>query len=210
MAIGISAGAGYVVAALLGAKWQAAQPLIYVLAFMCLFSPFSWVCSSALMARGFVRSNFLANLLASSIKVSILSAVVMTTGTIMHMALASVAIIVLEAALYVCFLGKNGFVNFRAVCGAWVRIVAAGALALIAAGYTGLAWQPVQAATLPALLSGALLAVVVVGVFVLADLAAWQSMRRPEGPESRLIGIARGFVIPLLPRFQRRWRGGQV
>ncbi len=209
MAIGISAGAGYVVDALLGAKWQAAQPLIYVLAFLCLFSPFSWIGSSALMARGFVRSNFVANLAASAMKVVILTAVVATTGTIMHMAVASVVIIVLEAGIFVGVLAHSGFVNFRAVRAAWLRIIAAGAAALVAAGYTGLAWQPVQSATLPALLSGAALGMVVISVFAAADYAAWYVMGQPEGPETRLVGIARGVVSPLSGRLRGSWRGRQ-
>ena len=56
LAIGISAGAGYVVAALLGTQWQAAQPLIAILALLSLFSPFTWVSSTAMTASGFVRT----------------------------------------------------------------------------------------------------------------------------------------------------------
>ena len=71
MAIAISAGAGYLVAAMLGAKWHAAQPLISVMAFLCLFSPFAWVSGSALMARGFVRINFVAKSVAAATKIII-------------------------------------------------------------------------------------------------------------------------------------------
>ena len=194
MAIGISAGAGYVVAALLGAKWQAAQPLIYTLGFICIFSPFPWVCTSALMAKGFVRSNFLANLMSSTTKVTVLVLVTMLTGTLAHIALAEVVVMALEAAIFAALLSRSGFVGARDIAGPILRILLASAAAIIAAWSTGLAWHPIQMTTLPALSHGALLAAVVMSVFAAVDLGCWFAVGKPEGPEARLIGVGSGFA----------------
>ena len=197
MAIGISAGAGYVVAAMLGAKWQAAQPLIYILAFICIFSPFPWVCTSALMAKGFVRSNFIANIIASTMKVTILTLVTTLTGTLAHIALAGVLVMGLEAAIFVTTLARSGLVGFNRVTGPLLRIVIASVAALAAARSTGLAWQPVHMATAPALFYGAILGALVVFVFAAVDLGCWFGVGKPDGPESRLIDVAAGFLKPL-------------
>ncbi len=197
MAIGISAGAGYVVAAMLGAKWQAAQPLIYVLAFISVFSPFPWVCTSAMMAKGFVRSNFVANVIASSTKVTILTLVTALSGTLAHIAFAAVAVMGLEATIFVAALSRSGFVGFHKVAGPLLRIVVASVAALAVARVTGLAWQPIQMATAPALFYGSILGALIAGVFVAVDLGCWFAAGRPDGPESRLIDVGAGFLRPL-------------
>ena len=200
MAIGISAGAGYVVAAMLGAKWQAAQPLIYILAFICIFSPFPWVCTSALMAKGFVRSNFIANIIASSMKVTILTLVTALAGTLVHIAIAGVVVMGLEATIFVIMLARSGIVGINKVTGP-LLLSRSRVSPLAAARFTGLAWQPVHVATVPALFYGAILGALVLGVFGAADLGCWFLAGKPDGPESRLIDVSAGFLRPLAKRF---------
>ena len=73
--IGISACSGYLVIALLGPQWQAAQPVIAVMAWLCMVSPFSFVCASLLSAQGLVWRVFVSNGIAAILKVAVLLAV---------------------------------------------------------------------------------------------------------------------------------------
>lgn len=200
MAIGISAGAGYVVAALLGSKWQSAQPLIYSLAFLCVFSPFPWIISSALLARGFVRSNFTANIVSSIMKVTILTATVAVAKTMGQIAVASVGIMGLEAAIFVTVLMRAGSPGFRGLSGTLLRIAVASAASLLAASASGLAWNTVSMAAGSALLIGGLLGFSILLVFTFVEAGCWFLAGRPAGPEDRLLSIATGLASPIWKR----------
>lgn len=200
LAIGISAAAGYVVAAVLGTKWQAAQALIYVLAFLCVFSPFAWVSSTALRARGFVRSNFVARSVAAVAKVSILTATMAFIPTLPHIAVAGVVSGALESGIFVIALARVGHVGFGKIRGTLLRVALASLAALLAAHFTGLAWQPVQLATGPALLWGSLLGGSVVLVFAAVVGGLWLLADRPQAPEARLCNVGKSILGPLLSR----------
>ncbi|MGD0103262.1 MAG: oligosaccharide flippase family protein [Rhodopila sp.] len=192
--IGISAGAGYVVAAMLGTKWYEAQPLISILAFLCVFSPFPWVSSSALIARGLVRHNFAANAIASVMKVSILTATVTLSGTMVHIAIAAVGVMGLEAVIFVGALAHAGFVAFSKIWSPLLRILIASATAILAADLTGLAWKPAQVTSGPAVVWGGLLGCLVALVFGVVAVGCWIIAGKPAGPESRLINLGKDFL----------------
>ena len=67
LTIAVSATAGQIVAVLLSPKWYAAGSLISIFAWLCVFSPFSWVSSTVLMAHGAVRRNFVAIAVAADL-----------------------------------------------------------------------------------------------------------------------------------------------
>jgi lipopolysaccharide exporter len=206
MAIGISAGAGYVVAILLGPEWAAAQPLVGLLAFLGLFSPFTWVSSMAMTACGFVRHNFGANAVASAMKVSILTVTAAVSGDMFPLAIASLVIMGLEAGIFVTALAASGHVHFHRLCGPMLRIAIGVGAALLAASGTGLAWRAVPLAPGAALARGCLLGIAVVLAYGAAVYVGWTIAGKPEGPETRLLAIGRDIFKPLLDQFRARAR----
>ena len=134
-------------------------------------------------------------------KISILTAAAALGGEMIHIAIASLVIIALEAAIFITALTRAGVVDVHKVRGTLLRIAIACASALLAAGMTGLAWKPVPMAAVPALGWGGLLGGVVVLVFGITQFACWTIAGKPDGPEARLLGIFKEILRPMLARF---------
>jgi O-antigen/teichoic acid export membrane protein len=201
--IAISASAAYVVSALLGDKWAAAEPLIAILAWQCLFSPFSYICSRLLIARNLVRLNFWGTALAASIKLAATMAAVTMTHDLNVLALVITIVVAAEATIYVVMLRRAGETGWRANLGGLLRIVLAGAFAIGVLLLTGLGWQTASHPPLVALLLAARVGLVALACFAAADLALWQLARRPDGPERQLLDILGRFIRLRRPRVRQ-------
>jgi O-antigen/teichoic acid export membrane protein len=196
LTIAISATSGYVVAALLGPKWQTAQPLIAILAWQCLFSPFSYVCTTLLVARGMVRLNFLGNVAAAAIRLLAILIVVSLTHRLDHIVLVITFIVAAEALIYIAMLRRAGDTGFRQIRGGLLRIALASAATVATGAVSGLGWQTVTMSALPALLHGVPIGCAVLAFFAVVDLLLWLLAGRPAGPETHLLDLV-GQIVSL-------------
>ena len=199
LTLGVSATSGYLVMILLGAKWIAAQPLIATFAWLCIFSPFSWVCTTVLMARGFVRQNFYAVTMAAVLKAAVIY-VASLTGRMDVVALAAVVVVAIESLLFLTQLRRCGDAQWRASAGALLRIALATGLTVALLYASGLAWTPVSLPNGPALLQGMAVGISAVLAFGVVQSGLWWLANRPNGPETRLIELAQGFTGRLRSR----------
>lgn len=183
--LAISAAAGPVVAVLLGAKWAAAGPVVAVLTWICLFSPFSFVASSAMVANGYVRQNFWANVLVSVLKLAALVAAVSLTADLRTIAAVAVAVVAAEGVVYVAFLATAARLPVRPLLAALARAALALATAAAAVAGSGLGWTGGTGAVWSDLLRGVELGALSTLTFFAALLILWIALGRPEGPESR-------------------------
>lgn len=196
----ISCASGYVVAALLGPKWVEAQPLIAILAWLCLFSPFSYVCSAVLVANGYVRRNFLGNVVVSAVKLAVLLIAVSLTSRLQIIAAATAACVAIESTLFLLLLRGTGEVRLLDTAGALVRAILGGGAAAFVLRQAGLAWQPVSMPSLTALLYCVAIGIIALLVFWPVDLLLWLVSGRPAGPEALLVTFMRRQAGALLAR----------
>jgi lipopolysaccharide exporter len=199
LAIGVSATSGYIVLALLGPKWAAAQPLISTFAWLCAFSPFSYICSSVLMARGEVRRNFFALLAAALVKIVVVYAA-SRTGNLQVAAIAAVATVGVESLMFVLQLRGSGNARVRESLSGYLRIMLAGAVTVALLRLSGLGWAHVSMPAWMALLQGGLLGCAIIALFSVIQLALWRLAGLPAGPETRIIGVAQPMLARLRPR----------
>jgi lipopolysaccharide exporter len=185
----ISCASGYVVAALLGPKWAEAQPLIAILAWQCVFSPFSNVCSVALVAHGRVRLNFIGNVIASAVKLAALLVVVSLTSRLTVIAAVTAACVAAESAIFLLLLTRVGDLRLRRVAAGVCRIALATGVTLIAVQQSGFAWQRIDMPVLPALVGGGLIGCAVAGIYAAALCGIWFMSGRPDGPELDMMKI---------------------
>jgi O-antigen/teichoic acid export membrane protein len=197
LAVGFSATSGYIVAALLGPQWEAARPLIAIFAWLCAFSPFSFVCNSVLVARGLVRRNFFAVAISAAIKVVVV-VLVARTGDLELIAMSSVACVGVESIAFILQLRGGGNARLREAAGGYVRIMLSAAVTLVLTRASGLGWQPVSLPAGAALVVGGAFGLAIIGVFATIQLVLWRLMGQPEGAESRLLGMGRGALARLL------------
>ena len=179
----ISCASGYVVAALLGPKWMEAQGLAAILAWQCLFSPFSHVCSVALVAHGQVRLNFIGNVIASAIKLGALLITVALTSDLRVIAAVTAVCVAAESAVFLLLLTRVGDLRLRRVAGGVLRIALATGVTLVALRQSGFAWQPVTLPVIPALLEGGLIGGAVAAIYAATLAIVWFLSGRPVGPE---------------------------
>jgi lipopolysaccharide exporter len=195
LTIGVSATSGYLVAILLGPKWVAAQPLIATFAWLCVFAPFSWVCTTVLTARGLVRQNFYAVAAAALVKAGVIYAASLTHRLDL-VAVAAVACVALESLLFTLQLRRCGGARWRDSAGGFLRIGLAAGLTVVALWCSGYGWQSVSVAGGPALVQGALTGLAAALGYVALQFGLWWVAGRPSGPETRLLGLAKGFNLP--------------
>lgn len=203
--ITISCASGDVVSVMLGPKWAAAQPLIAILAWQGLFSPFSWVCSVAMVANAKLRVNFVGQVIVSTVKLATLVVAVSLTSRLDIIAAATAACVVIESGVYVLLLKTAAEVHLREIAGSVLRTVLATGMTVLVLAELGLGWKAVAGSPLPALLHGLGIGVVTVLVYALADLAMWRIAGQPKGAETRLLAIA-GEQFRYLPSRLLRWR----
>jgi O-antigen/teichoic acid export membrane protein len=199
LSVAVSAGSGFLVAALLGATWQAAQPVVAVLAWLCLVAPYSFVGTTVLSAKGLVRRVFASVAVAAALKVAALL-LVRRTGDLELIALASVVVVGVEAAIFVWQVraaGGGGGVRHAAT--AMLRTSAAAAAAAgVLYGVVPGTWQVVALHRAPALAAAAATGLLSVVVFAAAQWTLWAAAGRPAGPETLLVDSLR-----TMPLFQR-------
>ncbi len=203
LTITISCASGYVVAALLGPKWVAANMLVAILAWLCVFSPLSYVCGAVLVANNYVRRNFFARALMSVIKLVVLLSAVAVTDSLTAIAAAITLCVALESTAYMLLLRGLGGVRLRSMVGPVTRMLLATSLVVLFLHQAGMAWQDVAMPSLPALFHGALIGLVVTVLYSVLILAFWQLAGRPAGPEARLLELVDRYTRPLVLRFSR-------
>lgn len=186
--IGVSACSGYLVTSLLGTKWEAAQPLIAILAWVCMFSPFAYVSGSVLSAQGQVSRVFASHALAAVLKIAILLAV-RNTKDLEFIVLASMMTVVAETAIFIWQLRAAGSHEMRALAMAMARALAStGVTALIISQVPG-AWEHVAMDRWLALIAGGVLGGITFTVFFACHVSLWFAVGRPSGPEARLASV---------------------
>ncbi len=190
LTVGVSATSGYVVVALLGPNWDAARPLIAIFVWLCVLSPFSWVCMTVLKATGAVRQHFMAISGAAAFKALVLYGVIQTGGSLEMAAVAGVVCTAVECGLFLLQLRSRGDTRWRESLGGLLRIATAGAFAAGVLLASGLGWQPVSMTPVPALLVGGSIGLAAIALFAAAQLGLWWVAGRPEGPEQRIWGLA--------------------
>lgn len=196
----ISAGAGDIIAVLLGSKRLAATPLVALAAWRVLFHPFHKVCSAALVARGRVRSKFYVDALAAALRVALVTAAVFTTS-LSAVVVATLGALAGGAIAYIIALRSELAGAWGRFVGGLARIAAATIVAGVALERVGLGWRAAANAasgsyTLHglALLHLGIEATVVAGIYALVLLVLWRAFGRPEGPESTAISLLRAVV----------------
>jgi O-antigen/teichoic acid export membrane protein len=197
--ITISCGSGYVVATLLGPKWAEAQGLIAILAWQGTFSPFSYVVSVTLVANGLVRRNFIANVVASTIKLAALVTAVSLTRRLDIVAAVTAGCVACESSVFLLLLKGTGEFRVRDLAGGFLRAALATGITVLVLYRCGLAWNSVAMPSLPAFAHGLLIGVVTLLLYTTSLLAAWFAAGRPTGPERRLIDA-------VVPRLLLVWR----
>jgi len=94
-----------------------------------------------------------------------------------------------ESFVFIGLLRGTGHVPLRAMLGGLVRGLAAGAITIGVLAATRLGWRPVSMAPLPALFTGAGIGLLGIAVFLLAMSVLWLVCGRPEGAETRIVGL---------------------
>jgi len=193
LTIGFSATSGYIVAGLLGPKWEAARPMIATFSWLCCMAPISYVCSTVLNAQGQVRRNFLAIAGSAAVRVAIMS-VVAASGRIDLAPTIAVGCAGVESVLFLTQLRSHGDPHWADHAGGFARLLVAAAVTVGILLATHLGWEAVSMAWLPALLTGGALGLLSIAVFAAVLLAQWQAFGRPPGPERRVIDLGWGVL----------------
>jgi O-antigen/teichoic acid export membrane protein len=208
LALAISCASGDLVAVLLGPKWVEAGPLIAIAAWMCLFSPFSHVCSLAMIANGRVRANFVGNVVVSAVKLALLITAVSFTARLDVVAAATVLSVAVEACVYALLLRRAADVRLGGILGGVLRIAFALGCAASALAALGLGWAPAPGALFAAMAEGAAIGAVAAAAYLAVLLATWRLAGRPDGPEAQLLAIAAPRLRRLDAGFLRLRRAG--
>lgn len=187
--IGVSACSGYLVTGLLGPQWAAAQPVIAILAWMCVFSPFSYVSASVLSAQGRVARVFATHAIAALFKVAVVLAV-RHTNDLQLIALASVSVVAAETGIFLHQLRVSGNRELASLGRTVLRAVVSIALTCTVLSLVPGAWSVVDSPRPLALLYGALLGALTFAVFLACQTILWLAAGRPSGAERRVADIA--------------------
>ena len=199
----ISCGSGYVVAALLGPKWVQADTVVAILAWLCLFSPLSYVCNMVLVANGHVQRNFIGKVIASVAKLAVLIIAVKVTERVELIAAAMTICVAIESCAYTILLKGLGEVNLTPMVGPIVRSLFAGAFVMLILYRAGLAWQIVTMPALQAFMYCGLLGATVVSLYSIFSIVLWYLSGRPVGAEMRIVKLVEGYIRPLAYRLSQ-------
>ncbi len=185
-ALGVSACSGLLVAALLGSKWEAAQPIVAIMAWLCLFSPFSYVCSSVLSAKGMVTRVFMGTAAAAAMKVAAIL-LVRSTGDLRFISLTVVVVVAAESSIFIWQLRAAGNREFRLLVASMLRVVVALAGSGAVLYVMPMTWQVVKLGQFAAVLVGAGIGLLTFVLFFALQGGLWFIVGRPAGPEARLL-----------------------
>jgi len=187
----LSAASGPIVEVLLGSKWVEAWPIVAMLSWAGIFSPFSFICSMALVANGDVRRNFVARVIVSAVKLAaLLGAVSLTSDPIVIAAVTASCVAVESVTFFTFLLHGKGSTRLRQATGNLARVMLATGFAAVIVNWSGLGWHSGGGSTGVNLTRGFLIAGMSTGVFGLVVLLSWQVAGRPEGAEKRLSRMA--------------------
>lgn len=196
---GISACSGYLVAGLLGPQWEAAQPLIAVLAWACMFLPFSWVTVTALSAQGHVRQVVASHAIAATLKVAAILAV-RWTNDLHTITLTMVAVVAVESLMFIWQLWSAGNRELRQLSMTVARLLPSLAITVAALSLLPGVWTTVQLGRIQALVAGAGVGALTFLVFFLCQATFWYVAGQPAGPERRIADL-----LASNPHLLRRW-----
>ncbi len=204
LVLSVSAASGPVIEVLLGAKWAEAWPIAAVLTWLCVFSPYSWICSAALVANGHVQRNFVANVIASAVKLGTLVTVVSLTSDPVIIGAVTAGCVAAESVMFLALLRGTGAVRLRPALGGLARVVVATGLAAAAVKWSGLGWQAGSGSLGSNLVRGFEVGGISTVVFGLTVLLLWRAAGQADGAERLLMQLAgsrlAGFRVA-------RWRG---
>jgi lipopolysaccharide exporter len=193
LALGISACAGYLVTGLLGPQWAGARSVITVLAWASIFSPFSFVCSSVLMAQGRLRSLLSIIAAAALIKVLVILAI-RGTHDLTLISAGAVGVVAIEAGLFFRQLRATNRAKIRPILHCLCRATAAAGLTAAALVLVPGTWQSVLIPRFGAFAAGIGLGVLALSLFAIAQMTLWHLARQPDGPEAVLLKSVAGWL----------------
>jgi O-antigen/teichoic acid export membrane protein len=197
LGIGTALVAREAVLVLVGAKWEAAIPVLQILAPVSAVSLVVFNIQSLLMVDGSTRSMFGRNLAVAAFQIPAIALGLWSfglAGAIVARALALLLHIGLSLKLAARLTGDPALATFLVV---WRSIAAAAAMA---AGVLLLAHFQAGADSLRSLLAnGAEKALLGMLLYPAAHLALWAASGRPEGFETAATGLARRLLRRLLP-----------
>ena len=185
---GISATSGYLVNSLLGPQWQQAQPLIAVLAWTCIFLPFSHVTVTLLSARGQLKRVFVGHTIAAAIKVAAVLAV-RNTRDLTLISQVATCVTAAEAVMFIVQLWAAGNREIRMLAMVTMRGVAALAVTCVALWFVPGTWQTLTLDRMTATLAGGAIGLLTFGVFFSVNALLWNLAGRPGGAEQRLYAL---------------------
>jgi lipopolysaccharide exporter len=189
-ALALSACSGFIVTGLLGEKWEAAQPVIAIMTWVCVFSPFSYVGATALSAQGQVRQVAISSGIAALLKVLVLL-IARQSHELTVIAGATVGTVGTESFIFIYQLRAAGNSELRQLAMTTIRV---GFAAAASAGILYLipgTWSIVHMNRVEALIVGGLIGVVTFALFGFILVALWLFAGKPAGAENRAIQIIR-------------------
>jgi O-antigen/teichoic acid export membrane protein len=204
-ALGISACSGYLIAGLLGPKWETARPVIAIFTWVCIFSPFSYVTASVLSAHGSVWRVFVSHAFAAVVKVLVIL-IVRYTHNLTIISAAAVATVAVESSMFIYQLCAAGSGELRRLAAAMTRATIA---TLLTAGLLVLlpgTWSQVTVWRVEALVIGAAIGLLTFVVFGVCQYVLWWLAGCPAGVEERLAGVVHRVLRPAI--WLKRIRGG--
>jgi len=198
MALVISAGAGNVVAVLLGSKWLDAAPLVVLAASLCLFQPFIQVSRAAFIARGEVRGQFIIATVAAVVRAALVILAALSDSLTM-VVVATVAASAINMLIYTRSLQPELRGRMGGLLAGMARIaLATGASALVVLALH-LGWQPMVVGhrlhALLAIVNVGLIAMAVAATYVTVLFGLWFGFGRPNGPERTVLGVLQEFAV---------------
>ena len=189
LALILSAVSTDIVGVLLGPKWSAAGPIVSILTFSAMLSPFSLTASIVLTAMGKLKSNFTVVSLASIAKLVVLS-MAARTGSLHVIAIAALTITSIESSLFIIMLRRNG-AEVRGIVAPLLRVLVAILGSALTMYASRLAWSgDVVFPLLECLLRGIAVSVIGGGTYVITLFAFWNLTGRPDGPERHILDVA--------------------
>jgi lipopolysaccharide exporter len=206
LVITISCASGDIVQVLLGPKWQAAQRLVAVLAWICVFSPFSFSCSTAMVANNHVRHNFVANLTVSLIKLAVLIITISLSSSLLVIASAVSACVAIESVVFVFLLRRAAGIDLKNIRGGVFRIVASCALSLGVLYLLHVGWHPVYTNPAMALLQGIWIGFIATLVYCASIFALWRASGCADGPEQWAIDLIEPKLSGLFAKIRSKVR----
>ena len=199
-AIGISATAGYMVAGLLGPKWEIGRDVIALAGLMCIIAPVPYIAVMILTATGNVHRAVYAKLGAVVNKIGLL--LLLPANPTPTTVAGAVGFALFGEAFMFCWqLRRCGRLEWKPAAWGVCRSLAACSAVAGLLWVTGLGWTPVDMPPARALLIGMPIGGVAVLIASGLHYALWWAAGRPDGPEASLVRLLRELLPKLLGKF---------